>query len=198
MTSSMLADMTLSAGPGAMDVGVARAYEKLIGNRDGPAHASLPIPTSSAPPQEMMGANPYMEGRSMGRGAHMTKPSWSLETDKEAHAPSDSGRSSSVVTVKGQFSDCHESQPNARNDAPVIKKRKNRFAGLFSDPTSGVDASESRPPAEAVRQTVPPVPTSTPLPGFVRASGSSGGLTSVSQPSQRSEDNECTKKSRWH
>jgi hypothetical protein len=138
-----------------------------------------------------------MEGRSMGRGKHMTQPSWAppSASDNTTNSSSSSSSSSGNGNGEGQFSDVKEEAPQEEH---VKKKRKNRFSELFSDPSpAAVTAADTLPLSSVTgygvdtsiinhqpmhdqytKQQSVPVPQSNPLPGFVRASGA-GGLSSV-------------------
>mmetsp|Transcript_15877 Transcript_15877/g.23910 ORF Transcript_15877/g.23910 Transcript_15877/m.23910 type:complete len:785 (-) Transcript_15877:35-2389(-) len=169
MTSSMLASQSKGSG-GTVTHGVAvqKAFEKIMGGAE--SSSAVPSPASI---QGDVAANPYIEGRGMGRGKHMTQPSWS---------------SSEQVKVE-------DASPISD---PPVKKRKSRFAGLFEAPQLPAPEGESSakidycPPSQAAA----PTPQSTPLPGFVRAASSSG--TSLKSVSEINKSNVAHKRSRWN
>lgn len=90
MTSSMMAASTNSKGGG-----VQLTFKKAMGLSSGgsapPIISSTPTPSSSSGPLIATGgvipgntaANPYIEGQGMGRGKHLTKPSWSINGDQQ-------------------------------------------------------------------------------------------------------------------
>jgi hypothetical protein len=210
MTSAMLAEMSAGGrigGGGAhrtssVDIGVVRAYEKLVGGHRSSVSDTAGSSTGGgqgvavAVPGEMA-ANPYMEGRSMGRGKHMTQPSWAPPsasdntTNSSSSCSSASSYSGNASGEAGQFRDVKEEEH-------VKKRRKNRFSELFTDPSpAAVTAADTLPLSSVtgygvdtsilnhqpmhdqyMKQQSVPVPQSNPLPGFVRASGA-GGLSSV-------------------
>ena len=205
MTSSMLADMTASSArraatlgtPNAVDIGVLKAYEKLSGPQSVNSSAAAPPPLDVA-------ANPYIAGRCMGRGKHMTEPSWtpafgndvSVHTHKVmASQTGDVDAAMSADVSAGPYVDAapdHVSRAEDKaSEAAPTKKRKNRFAELFSDS-----------PSEVQQQFTPPaIVASTPLPGFVRAS-KTDGLSSVTAPTAAHNSSSHAsphqgKKTRW-
>lgn len=205
MTSSMLAEMSAggsvshpsSTSMGLTDMGVAKAYEKLVHSRtisaNGSESASVQAVSSAGSGE--MAPNPYIEGRTMGRGKHMTQPSWAPPAVYKTTIPDSRGGEGEFSS--GQFGDALEKQSGSEHleSEPIVKKRKNRFSELFSEPPSAPSAAA--PPVyssnavsndyHVVTQSTyvpPPVPQSNPLPGFVRASGAGGGLSSVGSSQQ--------------
>ncbi len=97
----------------------------------------------------------------------------------------DDGMKRAFAKIMGETSEGERRAKNPLESIPTQepKKRKSRFAGLFQDPNPN-DPTQVSP--------VIAPPPSTPLPGFVRASGSN--LSSVSSSTQA---NSSSKKSRW-
>jgi hypothetical protein len=123
-------------------------------------------------------ANPYIEGHSIGRGKHLTQPSWTQSGNDSAAVPSDA---SSVTTA--QFQD-QPGNPNPNPPAPaassVSGKRKSRF-------------SAPAPTQSSVSSSAGPV-----LKGFIR---SSAAVLSMAQNVNHVDTNSASdldrKKSKW-
>jgi hypothetical protein len=133
MTSSMLS----SLGPKAPVNGVQMKFSKAMGvTQSGPLTSPLseahPVARGGAIPGNTA-ANPYIEGQGMGRGKHLTKPSWSGLSDGPPAATGSAAPSSSSSATPSiaseQFDDAAISVPDRVQDPPAGQKR-NRFSAL--------------------------------------------------------------------
>ena len=181
MTSSMLS----SLGPKTPGNGVQMKFSKAMGVTHSVPVVAIPsdahpVATGGAIPGNTA-ANPYIEGQGMGRGKHLTKPSWSGPSDGplavmgSSSPPSSSSAAS--TTVPEQFEDAATSVLDRVQDPPVAQKR-NRFSSL------------------------PPPDSAPAMAGFVRAAPApSAGIaevdSSVSTSFDPHKDGLPVKKSRW-
>lgn len=176
MTSSMLS----SLGPKAPGNGVQMKFSKAMGvTLTEPVVGAMsnphPVATGGTIPGNTA-ANPYIEGQGMGRGKHLTKPSWSGFTDAppaltgSSSPPSSSSTTS--ITAQDQFDDAAASVP-AKIQDPPSGQRLNRFSAL-------------------------PPPNSAPaMTGFVRAFSSTEVDSSGGTSFDPHKDSLPVKKSRW-
>jgi hypothetical protein len=178
----MMAASTSSKGSG-VQLTFKKAMGISIGNPSQPANTAAPSPpsssfaaSSSSGPLIATGgvipgntaANPYIEGQGMGRGKHLTKPSWSggdgsnsasLESVTE-HTSSAAPSSSAMKVKSDQFDDAPQSGTSKGSDNSVAPKRS-RFS-----------ASNSPIPVTALQI---PSHTEAPYEGHQVTAGSEGG-----------------------
>lgn len=177
MTSSMMAASTSTKGSGLQ-----LTFMKAMGINAGNPSLSVNIPSSSssssasafsssgassAGPLIATGgvipgntaANPYIEGQGMGRGKHLTKPSWSsgdgnsnsslipvTEYPSGLKNSSSAAPSSSAMKLKSdQFDDAPQSSSFKGSDNSVAPKRS-RFSASTS-PLEGIPVSVLQPPS---------------------------------------------------
>ena len=133
MTSSMLSSLGPKGpgGEGQMKFSKALGVTKLESTVPSSSDAH-PIATGGAIPGNTA-ANPYIEGQGMGRGKHLTKPSWSGFSEIPAavttsSTPSSSSSAASLI-VSEQFDDSATSELSGIQDPPATQKR-NRFSAL--------------------------------------------------------------------
>mmetsp|Transcript_32379 Transcript_32379/g.44361 ORF Transcript_32379/g.44361 Transcript_32379/m.44361 type:complete len:625 (+) Transcript_32379:410-2284(+) len=123
-------------------------------------------------------ANPYIEGRSVGRGKHLTQPSWATK-EEPAESPVNHSTAPTPVQV---FADAASSVPSAAVNSEVGVKRKSRFSSAL--PVKPVAAAATGPV----------------LKGFVRSSSSTLSMThNLGSSDNSSIDSSATnaRKSRW-
>ena len=158
MTSAMLANQWNRAGSGAP------VKNSSFSEPVRPAVAMSASSSISKSSADDFAANPYLEGRSQGRGKHLTQPSWvdpataSVASNSNAEATTDDrpvtiGASTATAVVHADTTEASISQQQH------AVKRKSRFA----DPEQ----------EEAVPTIGRHIATTTMLPGFVRSSSSS-------------------------
>ena len=151
MTSSMMAASTNSKG-GGVQLTFKKAMGLSIGGSTPPIISPSPALSSSGPLIATGGvipgntaANPYIEGQGMGRGKHLTKPSWSINGDQKdtslgsvsesAFSTSTSSRVSEALSSSAtklnldpdQFQDVLQSGISKGSDGLVAPKRS-RFS----------------------------------------------------------------------
>ena len=167
MTSSMMAASTSTKG-GGVQLTFKKAMGINIGNSRQPVNT--PAPSSSASFSAASSssglliatggvipgntaANPYIEGQGMGRGKHLTKPSWSggdgnnsapLESVTE-HSSSAAPSSSAMTLNSDQFDDAPQSGTLKGSDNSVAPKRS-RFSASTS-PLEGIPVTALQPPS---------------------------------------------------
>ena len=131
MTSSMMAASTNSKG-GGVQLTFKKAMGLSIGGSTPPIISPSPALSSSGPLIATGGvipgntaANPYIEGQGMGRGKHLTKPSWSINGDHKD-------------TSLGSVSESAFSTSSRVSEAPSSSATK-----LNSDPDQFQDVSQS-------------------------------------------------------
>jgi ATP-dependent RNA helicase DDX42 len=164
MTSAMLANQWDRAGSGAP------VKSSSFSESVRPAVAMSASSSVSKSSADEFAANPYLEGRSQGRGKHLTQPSWvnsasaAVGTNSNAEATRLSGGAATddrpvIIGTSTATTVVHADD----TDASIFKqqhavKRKSRFADLEQE--------------EAVPTIRRHIAASTMLPGFVRSSSS--------------------------
>jgi hypothetical protein len=165
MTSSMMAASTSSKGSG-VQLTFKKAMGISIGNSSQPINTPAPSSSSSSSSGPLIAtggvipgntaANPYIEGQGMGRGKHLTKPSWSggdgsnsasLESVSEhpsGLSSSSAAPSSSAIKLKSdQFDDAPQSGTVEGSDNSAAPKRS-RFSASTS-PLEGIPVTALQP-----------------------------------------------------
>jgi hypothetical protein len=167
MTSSMMAASTSSKGSG-VQLTFKKAMGISIGNSSQPVNSPAPsssssfstASSSSSGPLVATGgvipgntaANPYIEGQGMGRGKHLTKPSWSggdgnnsasLESVTE-HSSSAAPSSSAMKLNSDQFDDAPLSG-TSKGSAVSVAPKRSRFSASTS-PLEGISVTALQPP----------------------------------------------------
>lgn len=203
MTSSMMAASTSSKGSG-LQLTFKKAMGISTGNSSQPVNTPAPsssstlsstssssgplIATGGAIPGNTA-ANPYIEGQGMGRGKHLTKPSWSggdgsnsasLESFSE-HSSSAAPSSSAMKLTSDQFDDAPQSGTLKGSDNSVAPKRS-RFSASTS-PLEGIPVTALQPPPH----------TESSYEGYQVTAGTEGGSNSHASNTPVAS----AKRSRW-
>ena len=127
MTSSMMAASTNSKGGG-----VQLTFKKAMGLSSGGSAphiisaTSAPSSSSSSGPLIATGgvipgntaANPYIEGQGMGRGKHLTKPSWSINGDQKETSLGSVSESAFSTSTSARISEAPSSSATKLNLDP--------------------------------------------------------------------------------
>ena len=127
-------------------------------------------------------ANPYIEGQGMGRGKHLTKPSWSDGSETLANTTEDA---SHVGLKSGSIS---SSVPLPQSSAAVSMSNNSQF-----DDAPNISSKRSRP-----EEGHTPIPAG--MSGFVRASSTGASFAAPPpsiQPGVMKIATLPVKKSRW-
>ena len=127
MTSSMLAasSSVKSSGSGSKN-GIQMTFMKAMGGtiKSGSSDTVTPFIAHGGAIPGSTAANPYIEGQGMGRGKHLTKPSWSNMNDKDPEI--------AISTSIGQFDDAVRTVIPENAPIIIIEKKRSRFSGPSS------------------------------------------------------------------
>jgi hypothetical protein len=137
--------------------------------------------------------NPYLEGRSLGRGKHLTQPAWA--TEKSPHAENTDQKSSSPAPVaKGTLSlslstssvdlQAHDVASNDAGGVP--KRRQSRFSSFQVAVDSSPDSEMKPTSVNGSTVSDGTAVASTPLKGFIRASTTYSSVSAESSTNERS------------
>lgn len=178
MTSAMLASSS-GAGAGSKGAAVQMMFSKAMGaSVNTPAQTVHPVALRGAIPGNTA-ANPYIEGQGMGRGKHLTKPSWSDGTESLAAPTGDSAH------IGSKSDPTSSSAPPPHSSGAVSVSSNSRFDDAPNTSSKRTRAEEGHTP----------IPSG--MSGFVRASSTGA---SFAAPPVQPVVNIATlplKKSRW-
>jgi superfamily II DNA/RNA helicase len=191
MTSAMMAAESRGGGSIVNSSNFAAAYNPTASNNNTVnINNGYTVDDNNGPDsKESMEANPYIEGRSLGRGKHLTQPAWALAEQnqyQQRQEPSVSTSGSSSLSIQLSL---HDGDSSPTSDSMLMNKpkRPSRFSSMQlpidSSPignaagsaNSSVHGIFSPPPA--------PAPSSTPLKGFVRASAAYSSINTANSSS---------------
>ena len=123
VTSSMLAasSSVKSSGSGSKN-GIQMTFSKAMGGtiKSGTSDTAIPFIARGGAIPGATAANPYIEGQGMGRGKHLTKPSWSSIKDHEPELP--------ISTSIGQFDDAVRTVVPEDTPPSITEKKRSRFS----------------------------------------------------------------------
>ena len=129
MTSSMLAatSSVKSSGSGCKN-GIQMTFMKAMGgtikSNTSDSDTVTPFIAHGGAIPGSTAANPYIEGQGMGRGKHLTKPSWSNVNGKDPEI--------AISTSIGQFDDAVRTVIPENAPIIIIEKKRSRFSGPSS------------------------------------------------------------------